>query len=344
MDEVDVVDGVRGLDRRLLSVLHARGADPRVAAAARGLSWVGEHGAAVARGRAHGRRRRPGAARRLAARHRADRRGAPGQHGRQTESYAGPAPRMSSPWSARPDGTPSPARTRVRRQRRWPSWPTGPRAPARARCRRPARRRDVPLPPGRRRALPVGRGGGRGPRSAHSAAGRTLGGERPWLSARSYWSGGPVPGQAPPKSRSRPRPPPHRPPPPMDQEHPGRRRARRRRGALHPPRAHPTPPRLRPVHRLRRRRVPGQRRPGRRGRPRPPGQAPPPGRRRAGPRTGRVRRRRRPRRRSRPGRRVALLAAHLRAADRVPGHSNSPTASASSTYWSSIWRSSPPGS
>lgn len=45
MDEVDVVDGVRGLDRRLLSVLHARGADPRVAAAARGLSWTGEHGA-----------------------------------------------------------------------------------------------------------------------------------------------------------------------------------------------------------------------------------------------------------------------------------------------------------
>jgi undecaprenyl-diphosphatase len=44
MDEVDVVDGVRGLDRRLLSVLHARGADPRVAAAARGLSRVGEHG------------------------------------------------------------------------------------------------------------------------------------------------------------------------------------------------------------------------------------------------------------------------------------------------------------
>ncbi|UUU24505.1 phosphatase PAP2 family protein [Streptomyces sp. DSM 40750] len=44
MDEVDVVDGVRGLDRRLLSALHARGADPRVATAARGLSWVGEHG------------------------------------------------------------------------------------------------------------------------------------------------------------------------------------------------------------------------------------------------------------------------------------------------------------
>ncbi|MFM9695758.1 phosphatase PAP2 family protein [Streptomyces europaeiscabiei] len=44
MDEVDVVDGVRGLDRRLLSVLHARSADPRVAGAARGLSWAGEHG------------------------------------------------------------------------------------------------------------------------------------------------------------------------------------------------------------------------------------------------------------------------------------------------------------
>src|SRR5688572_2070979 len=44
MDEVDVVDGVRGLDRRLLSALHAGGADSRVAAAARGLSWAGEHG------------------------------------------------------------------------------------------------------------------------------------------------------------------------------------------------------------------------------------------------------------------------------------------------------------
>ncbi|MEI5524147.1 phosphatase PAP2 family protein [Streptomyces brasiliscabiei] len=44
MDEGDVVDGVRGLDRRLLSVLHSRAADPRVATAARGLSWVGEHG------------------------------------------------------------------------------------------------------------------------------------------------------------------------------------------------------------------------------------------------------------------------------------------------------------
>ncbi|KFG06007.1 MULTISPECIES: phosphatase PAP2 family protein [Streptomyces] len=44
MDEVDVVDAVRGLDRRLLSGLHARGADPRVAAATRGLSRAGEHG------------------------------------------------------------------------------------------------------------------------------------------------------------------------------------------------------------------------------------------------------------------------------------------------------------
>jgi undecaprenyl-diphosphatase len=44
MNEVDVVDGVRGLDRRLLSGLHARGADPRVAAATRGLSRAGEHG------------------------------------------------------------------------------------------------------------------------------------------------------------------------------------------------------------------------------------------------------------------------------------------------------------
>lgn len=62
MDEVDVVDGVRGLDRRLLSVLHAHGADPRVAAAARGLSGVGEHGllwlAAGLAGAAADRRRR----------------------------------------------------------------------------------------------------------------------------------------------------------------------------------------------------------------------------------------------------------------------------------------------
>ncbi|MET8977818.1 phosphatase PAP2 family protein [Streptomyces sp. NPDC004539] len=32
-------------DRRLLDALHARGADPRVAAATRALSWAGEHGA-----------------------------------------------------------------------------------------------------------------------------------------------------------------------------------------------------------------------------------------------------------------------------------------------------------
>lgn len=34
-----------GMDRRLLSVFHAYGGDPRVAAAARALSWSGEHGA-----------------------------------------------------------------------------------------------------------------------------------------------------------------------------------------------------------------------------------------------------------------------------------------------------------
>ncbi|AVH61204.1 MULTISPECIES: phosphatase PAP2 family protein [Streptomyces] len=34
-----------GLDRRLLSALHACGRDPRVAAVARALSWTGEHGA-----------------------------------------------------------------------------------------------------------------------------------------------------------------------------------------------------------------------------------------------------------------------------------------------------------
>ncbi|PKT72010.1 phosphatase PAP2 family protein [Streptomyces populi] len=33
------------MDRRLLSALHARGTDPRVAAVARALSWSGEHGA-----------------------------------------------------------------------------------------------------------------------------------------------------------------------------------------------------------------------------------------------------------------------------------------------------------
>ncbi|MET8942177.1 phosphatase PAP2 family protein [Streptomyces sp. NPDC004542] len=40
MDDMD-----RDLDHRILSALHARGADPRVASAARGLSLAGEHGA-----------------------------------------------------------------------------------------------------------------------------------------------------------------------------------------------------------------------------------------------------------------------------------------------------------
>ncbi|MFH9547223.1 phosphatase PAP2 family protein [Streptomyces sp. NBC_00377] len=39
MDELD------DLDHRILSALRARGADPRVARAARALSWAGEHGA-----------------------------------------------------------------------------------------------------------------------------------------------------------------------------------------------------------------------------------------------------------------------------------------------------------
>ncbi|MCX4764508.1 phosphatase PAP2 family protein [Streptomyces sp. NBC_01275] len=34
-----------GIDHRILSALRARGADPRVAGAARALSWAGEHGA-----------------------------------------------------------------------------------------------------------------------------------------------------------------------------------------------------------------------------------------------------------------------------------------------------------
>lgn len=42
---MDEVDDVRELDRWLLTTLHARGADPRVAGAARALSWAGEHGA-----------------------------------------------------------------------------------------------------------------------------------------------------------------------------------------------------------------------------------------------------------------------------------------------------------
>nr|WP_107122377.1 phosphatase PAP2 family protein [Streptomyces dysideae] len=37
--------GLRGADQRILSALHARGRGPRVAAAARALSWAGEHGA-----------------------------------------------------------------------------------------------------------------------------------------------------------------------------------------------------------------------------------------------------------------------------------------------------------
>ncbi|MEU5596551.1 phosphatase PAP2 family protein [Streptomyces sp. NPDC020298] len=40
MDDMD-----RDLDHRILSALHARGADPWVASAARGLSLAGEHGA-----------------------------------------------------------------------------------------------------------------------------------------------------------------------------------------------------------------------------------------------------------------------------------------------------------
>ncbi|WP_416974576.1 phosphatase PAP2 family protein [Streptomyces sp. 4F14] len=40
MDETD-----ESYDRRLLTALHARAADPRVAATARALSWAGEHGA-----------------------------------------------------------------------------------------------------------------------------------------------------------------------------------------------------------------------------------------------------------------------------------------------------------
>ncbi|WP_406414467.1 phosphatase PAP2 family protein [Streptomyces sp. NBC_01614] len=47
MDHLDDIDqrSLRGADRRILSVLHARGGDPRVAAAARALSRAGEHGA-----------------------------------------------------------------------------------------------------------------------------------------------------------------------------------------------------------------------------------------------------------------------------------------------------------
>ncbi|MFH0516761.1 phosphatase PAP2 family protein [Streptomyces sp. M41] len=47
MDHLDDMDhrSLRGADRRILSALHARGRDPRVATTARTLSWVGEHGA-----------------------------------------------------------------------------------------------------------------------------------------------------------------------------------------------------------------------------------------------------------------------------------------------------------
>jgi membrane-associated phospholipid phosphatase len=38
------MDDLDDMDRRLLTVLHGCGTDPRVAAAARALSWAGEHG------------------------------------------------------------------------------------------------------------------------------------------------------------------------------------------------------------------------------------------------------------------------------------------------------------
>lgn len=47
MDHLDDKDQrpLRGVDCRILSAFHARGRDPRVASAARALSWAGEHGA-----------------------------------------------------------------------------------------------------------------------------------------------------------------------------------------------------------------------------------------------------------------------------------------------------------
>ncbi|MGI5377722.1 phosphatase PAP2 family protein [Streptomyces sp. CA-251387] len=47
LDHLDDMDhrSLRGVDRRILSAFHARGRDPRVAAAARALSRAGEHGA-----------------------------------------------------------------------------------------------------------------------------------------------------------------------------------------------------------------------------------------------------------------------------------------------------------
>ncbi|MEV6616077.1 phosphatase PAP2 family protein [Streptomyces sp. NPDC051051] len=45
-DGIDGADGVEtGIDHRILTAVHARGADPRLAAAARALSRAGEHGA-----------------------------------------------------------------------------------------------------------------------------------------------------------------------------------------------------------------------------------------------------------------------------------------------------------
>ncbi|MEY9993736.1 membrane-associated phospholipid phosphatase [Streptomyces sp. V4I8] len=46
MDHLDDIDrrSLLGVDRRILSALHAHGHDPRVATAARALSRVGEHG------------------------------------------------------------------------------------------------------------------------------------------------------------------------------------------------------------------------------------------------------------------------------------------------------------
>ncbi|NEA82480.1 phosphatase PAP2 family protein, partial [Actinospica acidiphila] len=37
--------GLHGVDHRIVSALRACGSDPRVAGAARALSWAGEHGA-----------------------------------------------------------------------------------------------------------------------------------------------------------------------------------------------------------------------------------------------------------------------------------------------------------
>ncbi|MGW7262452.1 phosphatase PAP2 family protein [Streptomyces sp. NPDC054842] len=46
MDDLDDMDRrIDDMDRRLLSAIHRCGTDPRVAAAARALSWAGEHGA-----------------------------------------------------------------------------------------------------------------------------------------------------------------------------------------------------------------------------------------------------------------------------------------------------------